>query len=97
MIIGCPYLQVVAQLPRPQAEIAADLRSPDIETLDEAIVDANRIPSNQRTPILEKAILYALEAEYHRDEEARRAGTYRFYDEPLRYFLSDLAIEMGIM
>ena len=85
---------LVAQDLRSQAAIAADLRSSETETISKAISDTHRIPKEQRNAELRQAILYALEAEYRRDEEARLAGVNRFYDEPLTFLLADLAIEL---
>ena len=94
IVVGSIEHQVAAQPLRAQQDIAADLRSTDTKTISAAVSDAGQIPARELTPELRQAILFALEAEYRRDEEARLAGVNRFYDEPLTFFLADLAIEL---
>ena len=95
--VATPLLEATAQqnrVPTSQEEIASHLRSTDIGTIDLGIRGAIRIAPEQWTPALRRAILYALESEYRRDEEAARAGVYRFTDDGLVAPLAELAVVM---
>ena len=70
-----------AQVPRSQADIAADLRSDDIDTMLRGMRHLN-FPVSEWTPALRSALLYALESEIRRDLEAQAAQIYRWHDEP---------------
>ena len=95
--IVSPLSIVVGQQPRvpsSQDEIAAYLRIEDIPTVSLGIIGVSRIPHQEWTPALRSAILYALESEIQRDEEAARLGIQRFADENLVASLARLAIVM---
>jgi len=97
LAITWSYSDAAAQRGRPlpsQENISADLRSADIQTLVAATSHAARIPVEEWSPALRDAILYALENEIRRDLEARQEGRQRWFDEPLRWHLTDLAVSM---
>ena len=94
LLLCCYSLQAAAQQTRSQEEIASDLLSADIRTIDVAISDAGRIPSKEWSTTLRRAIVGALEAEFRRDQQAKEEGYVRLYDEPLSHFLADLALHL---
>ena len=63
-------------------------------TIGHAIIDADQIPSQQWSSDLRQAIIFALKAEYRRDEKAREEGRFRHGAEPHALFLAMLALKI---